>query len=43
MVQAGLIDFLVTAAYMLIFGFFVRTTAARYPENPFSKALAFML
>lgn len=43
MVQAGLIDFLVTVAYMLLAGFFLRTYQGRNPDSPWAKALAFML
>lgn len=38
----GVLGFLTFTAYLLICGFFLRSFAARYPDNAFSKALGFI-
>jgi hypothetical protein len=42
-VHAGIIDFANVLAYMIIAGFFLRLISARWPDNPWSKALAFII
>lgn len=41
-VHASVLEFLITACYIIIFGFFVRTFAAKYPDSPVSKAFGFI-
>lgn len=41
-VHASVLEFLITACYIIIFGFFVRTFSAKYPDNPVSKAMGFI-
>jgi hypothetical protein len=36
------LEFLTTAAYIVIFGFFWRTLAARWSDNGVGKAMAFI-
>lgn len=36
------VEFLTTAAYLIIFGFFWRTLAARWADNSVGKAMAFI-
>lgn len=36
------VEFLAVACYLVIFGFFWRTLAARWSENPVGKAMAFV-
>lgn len=38
----GVLGFLTTACYIMLFGFFVRTLTAKFPDSPISKALAFI-
>lgn len=40
--HASLIEFSITACYIIIFGFLVRSYMARYPDSAVSKALAFI-
>lgn len=41
-VHASVLEFLITACYIIIFGFFVRSLSARYPDSPFAKAFGFI-
>ena len=36
------VDFVKTALYVIIFGFFWRTLAARWSNNAYGKAMAFI-
>jgi hypothetical protein len=38
----GIVDFVTLAAYLIIFGFFWRTTAARLSDKPIGQAMAFI-
>lgn len=40
--HASWLEFLITACYIIIFGFLVRSFAGRYPDSPVSKAIAFI-
>lgn len=41
-VSASLIEFLITACYIIIFGFLARSICTRYPDSPFAKALGYI-
>lgn len=41
-IHASLIEFLITACYIIIFGFMVRSISAKFPDSPFSKAFGFI-
>ena len=36
------VEFLATAAYLVIFGFLWRSLAARWSDNPWGQAMAFI-
>lgn len=36
------VEFLATAAYLVVFGFLWRSLAARWSENPVGQAMAFI-
>jgi len=40
--HASFLEFLITACYIIIFGFMVRSFMGRYPDSPVSKALSFI-
>lgn len=40
--QIGWAGALTWLAYAMIWGFIVRAISSKYPDNPFSKALAFI-
>ena len=41
-VHISLLEFLQTAAFIIVFGFFWRTLAARYSDTSVGKAMAFI-
>ena len=38
----GVLGFLTTALYIVIFGFLVRTLSAKYPDSSISKAFGYI-
>lgn len=41
-VHVSPVEFLTVAAYIIIFGFFWRSLAARWSDNPVGQAMAFI-
>lgn len=41
-VHVSPVEFLTTAAFIVIFGFFWRTLSARWSDNPVGQAMAFI-
>lgn len=40
--HASTMEFFITACYIIIFGFMIRSFCARFPDSPITKALAFI-
>lgn len=41
-IRIGAVDFVVVAAYLIIFGFLWRSLAAKWSERPIGKAMAYI-